>query len=99
MLMIFYVFLAWVLTPFIYEWVNRRMTADMTARYISRIKGWPAWVVNVIICFLVALLVTALPGGWVFTFTSVFLLTCIIFFGNQAFFTFAIKPFVKTRKG
>lgn len=90
MLMILYTIIAWVITPFIYEFVNQHRTIDNKVTHY--IKGWPSWVINVIICVVVAFVITALPKGWAFTVANVFLLTCVIYFGNQFFFTSVIKP-------
>lgn len=95
-MLILYVLFAWVATPLLLEFLNRRLTHG-GSRVETVIKGWPAWLINVIVCEVVAAVIMFLPGGWAISFTSVFLLTCVIYFGNQAFFNTVIKPLSKAR--
>ena len=95
MLMLLYVILAWVLTPLAYQFVNRQATAD--GRLRDTVKGWPSWALNVVVCALVAFVVTALPGGWKLTIWNLFNLTAIVYFGNQAFYNSVVKPFAARR--
>lgn len=95
MLLILYVFLGWVITPFAYEFLNRKEL--LGGKVANVLKGWPSYLVNVIICALVALLICFLPGGWTVSFSNWFLLTAVIYFGNQFFFNSLIKPLIREK--
>lgn len=97
MLMIIYTFLAMAVTPIVYEFANRRMTAS--GGFANRIKGWPAYIVNVIVCGAMALIAIVLPGGWGVDLWNWIILTALIYFGNQFVFNSVVKPLFKSRTG
>lgn len=95
-LMTLYVIIAWIVTPFAIEFVNTKTAANN--QLINVIKGWPAFMMNVVVCAIVALIITFLPGGWSVTLMSWFLLTTVVYFGNQFFFQSVVKPMMAHRK-
>ena len=95
MLKFIYVILGMAATPFLMEFVNTNVTNREQVKNV--IKGWPAYVINVVICLAVALIVCVLPGGWEMSLWNVLILLTVIYFGNQFFFNTAIKPFAKYR--
>lgn len=95
MLMILYTIAAWTITPIALEFINTRIAGNDKIQNV--VKSWPAFALNLIICVGVAFVITLLPRGWPFTFSSWFLLTCVIHFGNQLFFHSIVKPLVSYR--
>jgi hypothetical protein len=95
MLTIIYVLAACVITPLAYEMVNRKIAGNN--RVINAIKGWPAYMVNVVICTTVAFVVCVLPGGPGVSLTWWALITFAIYFGNQFVYNTFVKLWAKTR--
>ena len=97
MLTIIYVIAACIVTPLLYEWVNRQRIGTSN-RFVNIIKGWPAYAVNVIICIVIGLTICVAPGGPGFYVPNWFLVTAAIYFGNQFVYNTFIKILAKTRK-
>jgi hypothetical protein len=96
-LLLVYTILIMAVTPIVYEWVNRQMVAHDTVKNI--ITGYPAYLTNLVICAVEALVGIFLPGGWTWNLWEWVILTALIYLGNQFVFNSIVKPFFQTRAG
>lgn len=97
MLKFVYLVFAMAITPFVMEFINTRRSGP--GNVSLWMKGTPAYLINVIICAVIALVICLLPGGWPLDFWTLVIVLFAVYFGNQAFFNLAIKPIVAYRKG
>lgn len=86
---ILYIIIVMILTPIIYERVNRKLTKNQTL--VNRISGFPSYSLMLAVCIVEGLVVCLLPGGWGFSFTHWLFATAVIFLGNQFIFNTFIK--------
>lgn len=86
---IFYMLIVMILTPIIYERVNRKLTKNQT--FVNRWKGFPSYSLMLALCIIEGLVVCFLPRGWGFSFTHWLFATAVIFLGNQFVFNTFIK--------
>jgi hypothetical protein len=93
---VIYVILACILTPLALEMFNRRTAGNQLVTNV--LKGWPAYLLNVVFCVVAALIVCVLPYGPGFSFGMWALVTFAIYFGNQFIFQIFIKTLAKYRK-
>lgn len=96
MFTIVYVVAAAIALPLMFEYVNRRVGANQVI--VNILKGWPAYALNVILCAAVGLIICVLPKGPGASLSSWFLVTCVMYFGNQFFYNTFIKLLAKTRR-
>ena len=95
MLMIIYLIAVMILTPIIYDYVNRKITADN--RVLTRLKGLPSYVINLIICAVEAVVALVMPGGYGLSIWNFLIFAALIYLGNQIVFNFAVKAYSKAR--
>jgi hypothetical protein len=96
MLMIVYLIAVMILTPILYDLFNRRVT-DTNNRVAVLVRGFPSYLINLIICGVEAVVALVMPGGWGFDFFNLLIVTALIYLGNQFVFNAAVKLYSRAR--
>lgn len=95
MFMIIYLIAVMILTPIVYDHVNRVPADNRVTTYI---RGLPSYVINLIICGVEALIgLLVIPSNHDVNLWNVLIFTALIYLGNQMVFNFAVKIYSKAR--